>query len=197
MNRGKMRVVVSLIVVLALLASVALTLVTSLRSARIDEPVALLPGIEITPQEFLAAGAGDAVAVERAGKTFIFFAGEDATETSAELAQVKSGVAVDFRGGASATFLGGQFDDATIRDRAFGWYRSMVSENGLVDDTGPAVIGDRSARYADVTAAAVLVQKGNTVFTLVYSVQEASVTSSTPRPIVAAEALARLISSAL
>jgi hypothetical protein len=31
----------------------------------------------------------------------------------------------------------------------------------------------------------------------VYSVQEASVTSSTPRPIVAAEALARLISSAL
>ncbi|MDO9099732.1 MAG: hypothetical protein Q7V53_03165 [Caldisericota bacterium] len=197
MNRRKMRVVVSLIVVLALLASVALTLVTSLRSARIDEPVALLPGIEITPQEFLAAGAGEAVAVERAGKTFIFFAGEDATETSAELAQAKSGVAVDFRGGASATFLGGQFDDATIRDRAFVWYRSMVSENGLVDDTGPAVIGDRSARYADVTAAAVLVQKGNTVFTLVYSVQEASVTSSTPRPIVAAEALARLISSAL
>jgi DNA-binding transcriptional regulator of glucitol operon len=81
-----------------------------------------------------------------------------------------------------------------VRDQAYAWYRDQAASTGLVDDKGTAVVGDVSARYSDPAAAALLVRKNETVFTLLYTLN-ATTTSTTPQPIIALEALARLLAS--
>lgn len=192
MNRKRMRTFVTIIIVLALVSGGAVTLISALRGTTVDEPVTVLPGVTLSPQDLQGVGLGTAVGVQYAGKTFVFFA----DSSGGELAGTKSGMAIDFRGG-SVTFLGGQFaqyDSPTVRDQAYAWYRDKVASAGLVDDKGTSVVGDASARYSDPDVAALLVRKNDTVFTLLYTLNTAA-TNDTPRPIVALEALARLLAS--
>jgi hypothetical protein len=187
-----MRTIVTILIVLALVSGGTATLVSLLRGTTVDEPVTILPGVTLTPQDFRDVGLGTAVGVQYAGKTFVFFADSSGNE----LAGTKSGMIIDFRGG-SVTFLGGQFSQygsPTVRDQAYTWYQDKVASAGLVEDKGTAVVGDVSARYDSPDAAALLVRKNETVFTLLYTLSAAA-TDSTPRPIVALEALARLLAS--
>ena len=199
MNRKHMRTLVTIIVVLALLSGGAVTLISALRRTVLDEPVTILPGITVTPQELTEAGLGTAVSVQYAGKDFIFFPDQSTSGSGKEQADVKSGCAIDFRDGGEVTFLGGQFtqeNSVTMRDAAYAWYRDKVTGTGLAEDKGSAIIGDASSRYDESGAAALLVRKNNTVFTLLYTVGTAT-TGSAARPIVALEALARLLVSRL
>jgi hypothetical protein len=163
----------------------------------VDEPVTILPGVTLTPEDFAATGLGTAVDVQYAGKTFMFFSDESADGQGKELAGTKSGITIDFRDGGSVTFLGGQFlqySSPVVRDRAYAWYQDKVASAGLVDDEGTAVVGDVSARYSAPDAAALLVRKNETVFTLLYTLTTTA-TTATSQPIVALEALARLLAS--
>ncbi len=198
MNRKRMRTFVILVIILSLVSGGVLTLISALHQQTVDEPITVLPGVTLSPQDLKDAGFVKASGVEYAGKTFVFFPDESANGESRELATVKSGMRIDFQDGGAVTFLGGQFSQdngAVVRDRAFAWYRSKVTDTGLADDKGAAIIGDASARYDDTAAAALLVRKNGTVFTLVYTLGSAA--GTTPRPIVALEALARLIASRL
>jgi hypothetical protein len=199
-NRKRMRTFVTILIILALVSGGAVTLIAALRQTTLDEPVTILPGITLTPQELKDAGLGTAVSVQYAGKTFVFFPDESTDGAGKELAGVKSGLAIEFRDGGEVTFLGGQFpqyDSPTVRDQAYAWYRDKVTGTGLVEDKGAAVIGDASARYDDPAAAALLVRKNDTVFTLLYTLTTTIDGSTTPRPIVALEVLARLLASRL
>lgn len=200
MNRKRMRTFVTVGIVLALLSGGAATLFSALRQSTLDEPVTILPGITLTPQDLKDAGLGSAVSVEYAGKTFVFFPDESANGEGKELAGVKSGLALAFQDGGEMTFLGGQFpqyDSPTVRDQAYDWYRDKVAGTGLTDDNGAAVVGEASARYDDPAAAAILVRKNDTVFTLLYTPGTAGDGTTGPRPVVALEALARLLASRL
>jgi len=195
-NRKRMRTFVTILIVLALVSGGAVTLISALRGTTVDEPISVLPGVTLTPQDLKETGLGTAVDVGYAGKTFVFFPDETTGGQGKELAGTKSGITIDFRGG-SVTFLGGQFSQYSspvVRDRAYAWYRDKVATTGLVDDKGTAVVGDASARYSDPDAAALLVRKNETVFTLLYTLSTPA-TNSTPRPIIALEALARLLAS--
>jgi hypothetical protein len=188
-----MRTFVTILIVLALVSGGTVTLISALRGTTVDEPITMLPGVTLGPQDFKEMGLGTAVDVHYAGKTFIFFADSQGSE----LAGAKSGITINFRGGGSVTFRGGQFSQYSspvVRDQAYAWYRDQAASTGLIDDKGTAVVGDVSARYSDTDAAALLVRKNATVFTLLYTLN-ATTTSTTPRPIVALEALARLLAS--
>ncbi len=192
MNRKRMRTFVTILIVLALVSGGTATLISALRGTIVEEPIAMLPGVALSPQDLQEVGLGTAVDVQYAGKTFVFFA----DSSGSELAGAKSGMIIDFRSG-SVTFLGGQFSQyssSTTRDQAYAWYRDKVASTGLADDTGTAVVGDASARYSDPDVAALLVRKNETVFTLLYALTAAA-TNDTPRPIIALEALARLLAS--
>jgi len=191
-NRKRMRTTVTILIVLALVSGGTATLVSLLRGTSVDEPVTVLPGVTLTPQDFMDVGLGTAVDVQYAGKTFVFFADSSGNE----LAGTKSGMIIDFRSG-SVTLLGGQFSQyssSTTRDQAYVWYRDKVASTGLTDDTGTTVVGDVSARYDSPDAAALLVRKNETVFTLLYTLTAAA-TNDTPRPIITLEALARLLAA--
>ena len=196
MNRKHMRTFVSIVIVLALVSGGTVTLISALRGTTVDEPITVLSGVTLSPQDLNETGLGTAVDVGYAGKTFVFFPDETTDGQGKELAGTKSGITIDFRSG-SVTFLGGQFSQYSspvVRDRAYAWYRDKVASAGLVEDKGTAVVGDVSARYSDPDAAALLVRKNETVFTLLYTLNTAA-TSTTPQPIVALEALARLLAS--
>lgn len=196
MNRRRMRTFVTILIVLALVSGGTVTLISALRGTTVDEPITVLPGVTLSPKDFTETGLGTAVDVQYAGKTFVFFPDESTDGQGKELAGTKSGITIDFRGGA-VTFLGGQFSQYSspmVRDQAYAWYRDKVASAGLVDDKGSAVVGDASARYSDPDAAAILVRKNETVFTLLYTLSTTA-TSTTPRPIIALEALARLLAS--
>jgi len=193
LNRKRMRTFVTIVIVLALVTGGAATLFSVLRGTTVDEPITVLPGVTLSPQDFKDTGLGTAVDVQYAGKTFVFFADSQGSE----LAGTKSGLSIDLRGGGSLTLLGGQFapdPDHALRDRAYAWYRDKLASAGLIDDVGTVIIGEASARYDDPAVAAILVRKNDTVFTLVYTLN-ATTTSTTPHPIVALEALARLLAS--
>jgi hypothetical protein len=199
-NRKRMRTFVILVVVLALVGGGAATLISALRQSTVTEPVTILPGVTLTLQDLKDTGLGTAVSVRYAGKTFVFFPDESANGGGKELAGVKSGLAIDLQDGGEVTFLGGQFsqyDSTTIRDQAYAWYRTKVADAGLADDKGTAIVGDASARYDDPSAAALLVRKNDTVFTLLYTMNTTTDANTAPRPIVALEALARLLASRL
>jgi len=192
-NRKRMRTFVTILIVLALTSGGAVTLVSVLRGTTVDEPISVLSGVTLSPQDFKDTGLGTAVDVQYASKTFVFFADSQ----GAELANAKGGLSIDFRGGGSVTLLCGQFapdPNHALRDQAYAWYRDKLASDGLVVDAGTAIVGDGSARYDDPAVAAMLVRKNNTVFTLVYALTTTT-TTTTPRPIVAAEALARLLAS--
>jgi len=192
-NRKRMRTFVTILIVFALVSGGTVTLISALRGTTVDEPITMLPGVTLSPQDFKEMGLGTAVDVHYAGKTFVFFADSQGSE----LAGAKSGITIDFRGGGSVTFRGGQFSQYSspvIRDQAYAWYSDQAASAGLVDDKGTAVVGDVSARYSDPAAAALLVRKNETVFTLLYTLK-ATTDSTSPRPIVALEALARLLAS--
>jgi hypothetical protein len=177
-----MRTIVTILIVLALVSGGAVTLISSLRSTTVDEPITMFPGVTLSPQDLKNMGLGTAVFADSSG---------------GELAGTKSGITIDFRGGGSVTFRGGQFSQYSspvVRDQAYAWYRDQAASMGLVDDKGTAIVGDASARYSDPDAAALLVRKNETVFTLLYTLSTAA-TNSTPRPIIALEALARLLAS--
>ena len=196
MNRKRMRTFVTILIVLALVSGGAVTLFSALQSPTVNEPINVLPGVTLSPQDFNETGLGTAVDVGYADKTFMFFPDQGTNGQGKELAGTKSGITIDFRSG-SVTFLGGQFSQYSspvVRDQAYAWYRDKVATTGLVDDKGTAVVGDASARYSDPDAAALLVRKNETVFTLLYTLSTAA-TSTTPSPIVALEALARLLAS--
>lgn len=197
MNRKRMRTIVTILIILAFVSGGAVTLFSALRGTTVDEPVTILPGVTLTPEDFAATGLGTAVDVQYAGKTFMFFSDESADGQGKELAGTKSGITIDFRDGGSVTFLGGQFlqySSPVVRDRAYAWYQDKVASAGLVDDEGTAVVGDVSARYSAPDAAALLVRKNETVFTLLYTLTTTA-TTATSQPIVALEALARLLAS--
>ncbi len=192
MNRKRMRTFVTILIVLALVSGGAVTLISALRGTTVDEPITMLPGVTLNPQDLQEVGLGTAVDVQYAGKTFVFFA----DSSGSELAGAKNGMIINFHSG-SVTFLGGQFSQyssPTTRDQAYAWYRDKVASTGLADDKGTAVVGDASARYSDPDVAALLVRKNETVFTLLYTLTTAA-TNDTPRPIIALEALARLLAS--
>jgi hypothetical protein len=194
-NRKRMRTVVTILIILAFVSGGTVTLISALRGTTVDEPVTVLPGVTLTREDFAATGLGTAVDVQYAGKTFVFF--PDDSADGRELAGTKSGITIDFRNGGSVTFLGGQFlqySSPVVRDRAYAWYRDKVASSGLADDTGTAVVGDVSARYSGSDAAALLVRKNETVFTLLYTLTNAA-TTATSQPIVALEALARLLAA--
>jgi len=192
-NRKRMRTFVTILIVLALVSGGTVTLISVLRGTTMDEPITVLPGVTLSPQDFKGTGLGTAVDVQYAAKTFVFFADSQGSE----LAEVKSGLSIDLRGGGSLTLLGGQFTpdpDHALRDRAYAWYRDKLASDGLIDDVGTAIVGDASSRYDDPNVAAILVRRNDTVFTLVYMLN-ATTADTTPRPIVALEALARLLAS--
>ncbi|HNW85138.1 MAG TPA: hypothetical protein PLO19_06220 [Candidatus Cryosericum sp.] len=194
MNRKRMRTTVILLVVLSLLSGGLITLVMALRTPVLEEPVTVLPGVTLTPQDFTNAGLGTPRSIQYAGSSFVFYA--DAN--GAELADARSGFTVELDGGASVTVLCGRFaDDAThtLRDKAYAWYRSEAVSTGLVDDTGASVIGDASAHYASTDVAAVLVRRNDAVFTLLYSLSSAAQDAATP--LARAQALARTLASRL
>jgi hypothetical protein len=189
-----MRTTIILLVVLSLVSGGLITLLMALRSPVLDQPVTVLPGVTLTPQDFTAAGMGSALSVQYAGSSFVFYA--DAN--GAELADAKSGFTVELGGGASVTVLCGRFaDDAghVLRDKAYAWYRSEAVSAGLVDDTGASVIGDASAHYAASDVAAVLVRRNDVVFTLLYTLSSAAPDAAVP--LAAAQALARTLASRL
>jgi hypothetical protein len=193
-----MRTFVILVIILSLASGGVLALISALRQSTVNEPITILPGVTLTPQDLKDAGLAKASSVEYAGKTFVFFPDESANGEGKELATVKSGMTIDLQDGGAVTFLGGQFSQdggTSVRDRAYAWYRSKVADTGLADDKEAAIVGDASARYDDTAAAALLVRKNDTVFTLIYTLGSAA--STAPRPIVALEALARLIASRL
>lgn len=190
MNRKRMRTFVTILIVLALVSGGAVTLISVLGGATVDEPITVLPGVALSPQDFKETGLGTAVDVGYAAKTFVFFADSQGSE----LADVKSGLSIDLRGGGSLTFLGGQFTpdpNHALRDRAYAY---KLAADGLIDDAGTAIVGEASARYSDIGVAALLVRKNATVFTLLYTLN-ATTTGTAPQPIVALEALARLLAS--
>lgn len=192
MNRKRMRIWVTLLVVLALVSGGTVTLIAALHGTTVDTPITVLPGVTLTPDDLKAAGLGAALDVRHADKTFVFF--PDAQ--GKELADAKSGLTLDFRTG-SVTFLGGQFAPAAgsaLPQEAYASYKTKVESTGLADDTGKAVIGDASARFTDPAAAALIVRKNNTVFTLLYTLNTPAA-NGTPEPIVALDALARLLAS--
>jgi hypothetical protein len=194
-NRKRMRTIVTVLVILAFVSGGTVTLISALRGTTVDEPVTILPGVTLTREDFAATGLGTAVSVQYAGKTFVFFPDESAD--GKELAGTKSGITIDFHDGGSVTFLGGQFlqySSPVVRDRAYSWYHDKVVSSGLGNDAGTAVVGDVSARYSAPDAAALLVRKNDTVFTLLYTLTTAA-TTVTSQPIVALEALARLLAS--
>jgi hypothetical protein len=196
-NRKRMRTFVTIVIVLALVSGGAATLFSVLRGTTVDEPISVLPGVTLSPQDFKETGLGTAVDVGYADQTFVFFPDQGTNGQGKELARAKNGITIDFRGGGSLTLLGGQFTpdpDHALRDRAYAWYRGKLAADGLIDDAGAAIVGEASARYDDPAVAAILVRKKDTVFTIVYTLN-ATTTTTTPRPIVALEALARLLAS--
>ena len=197
MNRKRMRTFVTILIVLALVSGGAVTLISVLGGATVDEPITVLPGVTLSPQDFKETGLGTAVDVGYADQTFVFFPDQGTNGQGKELAGAKNGITIDFRGGGSLTFLGGQFTpdpNHALRDRAYTWYRNKLAADGLIDDTGTAIVGEASARYSDIGVAALLVRKNATVFTLLYTLN-ATTTGTAPQPIVALEALARLLAS--
>ena len=192
MHRKRMRIWVILLIVLGLVSGGTVTLISALRGTTVDTPISLLPGVTLTPEDLKAAGLGSAVDVRYADKTFVFFPDAQGNEQ----AQVKAGLTMDFRSG-SVTFLGGQFSPAsipTVRDEAYAWYKNKVESTGLTDDKGSAIIGDASARFTDPAAAALIVRKNATVFTLLYTLNTPTA-SGAPEPVVALDALARLLAA--
>jgi hypothetical protein len=192
-NRKRMRAFVTILIVLALVSGGTVTLISALRGTTVDEPISVLPGVTLTPQDFKETGLGTVADVQYAGNTFVFFADSQGSE----LANAKSGLSIDLRGGGSLTLLGGQFapdPNHALRDQAYAWYKDKLASAGLINDVGTAIVGDASARYDDPAVAAILVRKNDTVFTVVYTLN-ATITSTTPRPIIALEALTRLLAS--
>ena len=197
MNRKRMRTFVSILIVLALVSGGAVTLISALHGTTVDEPITVLPGVTLSSQDFKETGLGTAVNVGYADQTFLFFPDQSTNGQGKELARAKNGITIDFRDGGSLTLLGGQFapdPNHALRDQAYAWYRDKLAADGLIDDTGTAIVGEASARRDDPAIAAMLVCKNNTVFTIVYTLGTAA-TSTAPRPIVALEALARLLAS--
>lgn len=192
MNRKRMRIWVTVLVVLALVSGGTVTLISALRGTTVDTPISMLPGVTLTPEDLKAAGLGVAVDVQYAAKTFVFFPDAQGNDQ----ADVKAGLTMSFHSG-SVTFLGGQFSPTgvpTVRDEAYAWYKNKVESTGLADDKGAAIIGDASARYADPAAAALIVRKNATVFTLLYTLNTPAVNGA-PEPIVALDALARILAA--
>ena len=199
MNRKRMRTFVTMVIVLALVSGGAVTLISALRSPTANESINVLPGMTLTPQDFTETGLGTAVSVGYADQTFVFFPDQSTNGQGKELATAKNGITIDFRDGGSLTLLGGQFTpdpNHVLRNQAYAWYKDKLAANGLINDTGTAIVGEASARYDDPAIAAMLVCKNNTVFTIVYTLNTAA-TSTAPRPIIALEALARLLASRL
>jgi len=199
LNRKRMRIFVTMVIVLALVSGGAVTLISALRSPTANEPINVLPGMTLTPQDFTETGLGTAVSVGYADQTFVFFPDQSTNGQGKELATAKNGITIDFRDGGSLTLLGGQFasdSNHVLRNQAYAWYKDKLAANGLINDTGTAIVGEASARYDDPAIAAMLVCKNNTVFTIVYTLNTAA-TSTAPRPIIALEALARLLASRL
>jgi len=199
LNRKRMRTFVTMIIVLALVSGGAVTLISALRSPTANESINVLPGMTLTPQDFTETGLGTAVSVGYADQTFVFFPDQNTNGQGKELATAKNGITIDFRDGGSLTLLGGQFTpdpNHVLRDQAYAWYRDKLTAGGLINDTGTAIVGEASARYDDPAIAAMLVRKNNTVFTIVYTLGTAA-TGTAPRPIIALEALARLLASRL
>lgn len=197
MNRKRMRTFVTIVIVLALVSGGAATLFSVLRGTTVDEAIGVLPGVTLTPQDFKETGLGTAVDVGYADKTFVFFPDQGTNGQGKELATAKNGITIDFRDGGSLTLLGGQFapdPNHALRNQAYAWYRDKLAADGLIDDTGTAIVGEASARYDDPAIAAMLIRKNDTVFTIVYTLGTAA-TSTAPRPIIALEALARLLAS--
>lgn len=195
-NRKRMRTFVTILIMFSLVSGGAVTLISSLRGTTVDEPISVLPGVTLTPQDLKKSGLKAAVDVKYAGNTFVFFPDESTAGQGKELAGTKSGLTIDFRGG-SVTFLGGQFiqdGSSVVRDQAYTWYKTKIVSTGLIEDKGSAVVGDVSARFADTSAAALLVRKNETVFTLLYTLSTPA-TGTAPQPIIALEALARLLAS--
>jgi hypothetical protein len=192
-----MRTFVTIIIVLALVSGGAVTLISALRGTTVTGSINMLPGMTLSSQDFTETGLGTAVSVGYADQTFVFFPDQSTNGQSKELATAKNGITVDFRDGGSLTLLGGQFSpdpNHALRDQAYAWYRDKLTADGLITDTGKSIVGEASARYDDPTIAAMLVRKNDTVFTIVYSLGTAA-TSAAPRPIIALEALARLLAS--
>jgi len=199
LNRKRMRIFVTMVIVLALVSGGAVTLISALRSPTATGPINMLPGMTLTPQDFTEAGLGTAVGVGYADQTFVFFPDQSTNGQGKELATAKNGITIDFRDGGSLTLLGGQFapdPNHTLRDQAYAWYRDKLAANGLSNDTGTAIVGEASARYDDPAVAAMLIRKNDTVFTIVYTLSAAA-TGTAPQPIIALEALARLLASRL
>jgi hypothetical protein len=192
-----MRTFVTIVIVLALVSGGAVTLISALRSPTVTGPINVLPGMTLSSQDFTETGLGTAVSIGYADQTFVFFPDQSTNGQGKELATAKNGITIDFRDGGSLTLLGGQFasdPNHALRDQAYAWYRDKLAADGLINDTGTAIVGEASARYDDPAIAAMLVRKNNTVFTIVYSLSTAA-TSTAPRPIIALEGLARLLAS--
>ncbi|HZL82156.1 MAG TPA: hypothetical protein VFB98_01585 [Candidatus Deferrimicrobium sp.] len=199
MKRKRMRAFVTIVIVLALMSGGTVTLIAALHGTTVTGPINMLPGMTLTPQDFTEAGLGTAVSVGYADQTFVFFPDQSTNGQGKELATAKNGITVDFRDGGSLTLLGGQFasdPNHVLRNQAYAWYKDKLAANGLINDTGTAIVGEASARYDDPAIAAMLVRKNDTVFTIVYKLGTAA-TSTAPRPIIALEALARLLASRL
>jgi len=199
LNRKRMRTFVTMVIVLALVSGGAVTLISALRSPTANEPINVLPGMTLTPQDFTETGLGTAVSVGYADQTFVFFPDQSTNGQGKELATAKNGITIDFRDGGSLTLLGGQFTpdpNHVLRNQAYAWYKDKLAANGLINDTGTAIVGEASARYDDPAVAAMLVRKNDTVFTIVYTPSTAA-TGTAPQPIIALEALARLLASRL
>jgi len=199
LNRKRMRTFVTMVIVLALVSGGAVTLISALRSPTANESINVLPGMTLTPQDFTETGLGTAVSVGYADQTFVFFPDQSTNGQGKELATAKNGITIDFRDGGSLTLLGGQFasdSNHVLRNQAYAWYRDKLAANGLINDTGTAIVGEASARYDDPAVAAMLVRKNDTVLTIVYTLSTAA-TGTAPRPIIALEALARLLTSRL
>ncbi|MHB8106218.1 MAG: hypothetical protein ACYDH4_02125 [Candidatus Cryosericum sp.] len=199
MNRKRMRSLVIIVIVLALMSGGTVTLIAALHGTTVTGPVNVLPGMTLTPQDFTETGMGTAVSVGYASQTFVFFPDQSTSGQGKELATTKNGITVDFRDGGSLTLLAGQFvpdPKHTLRDQAYAWYRDKLAGDGLINDKGTAIVGEASARYDNPDVAAMLVRKNDTVFTIVYSLGSAAA-SKAPRPIIALEALARLLVSRL
>jgi len=199
LNRKRMRIFVTMVIVLALVSGGAVTLISALRSPTANEPINVLPGMTLSSQDFTETGLGTAVGVGYADQTFVFFPDQSTNGQGKELATAKNGITIDFRDGGSLTLLGGQFTpdpNHVLRNQAYAWYRDNLVSNGLINDAGTTIVGEASARYDDPAIAAMLVRKNNTVFTIVYTLSTAA-TGTAPQPIIALEALAHLLASRL
>src|SRR5450830_2076119 len=139
-----MRTFVTILIVLALVSGGAVTLISALHGTTVDEPINVLPGMTLTPQDFTETGLGTAVSVGYADQTFVFFLDQSTNGQGKELATAKNGITVDFRDGGSLTLLGGQFasdSNHVLRNQAYAWYRDKLAADGLIDDTGTAIVG--------------------------------------------------------